>query len=108
MGITRDLDARIVDENVQLTQLFHSRADHPTHVFLLRDICLDEAFLHSARANLAHTSVVPVADLGLRFLRALPAAHVVDGYVGTFVTKPDRNCLSDSTAGSGHQYVLSF
>ena len=64
LGRSRDLDAGVVDEDVEAAEALGRLADHPHDVVLRGDVALDEDVAHAVVTDLAQARVHPLLGLG--------------------------------------------
>jgi hypothetical protein len=100
----RDLDAGVVDEDVDPTELLDGIADHPDHVVLAGDVALDEHVTHAGLPDLVDAGV----HLLLRAGRFARHAQVVDRNVGAVLCEPDGDRLADARGSAGDENVLAL
>ena len=103
LGRPGDLDAGVVDEDVEAAEALARLADHAHDVLLGGDVALDE---HVADAVLAH---LPQAGVHLLLGpgRLVGRGQVVDRDVGAVLGEPHGGRLADPGGAAGDQDVLA-
>ena len=101
VGVLGDLNAGVVDEEVDRTELVGHRLEHGLHLVLVRDVGFDEDGLATGGPHLVHAALDAAVDGLLGGFRPLDRAHVIDADVHTLLTQPDGDGLTDAGAASG-------
>jgi hypothetical protein len=92
LGGSRELDAGVVDEDVDAAEILGGVGHHAHDILLAGDVALDEDFAHALLTNPAQAGV----HLLLGFGRLVGGGQVVDGDVRAVLGEADRDRLSDS------------
>src|SRR3954451_16577779 len=108
IGVRRDLDAGVVDEEVDAAVLAEGPLEHCADLVLLRHVGADEDRVRPGGGHLLHADVDAVLDGLPGLLGALARPDVVDGDVDALLTEPDGDRLADSGAAAGHQRLLAL
>jgi hypothetical protein len=104
VGRTRDLDAGVVDQHVDRSELVDGLLDHLDHVVLLGHVALHEHVLHRLLADLPEAGMHLLLGLGC----LLGPREVVDRDARTVFGETHRGRLPDSRGAAGHEHVLPF
>jgi hypothetical protein len=97
-----NLDARVIDQNVEGPERLEHLGEHVLDLVLSRDVRLDDHVLAgvSAGAGLPDCRLCRLG-IGLDLV-----ARIVDGNIRAFLGKADGGGLSDSGSCSGYEHVL--
>jgi hypothetical protein len=98
---TRDLDAGVVDEDVQPAQALDRLADHAHDVLLDGDVAADEHVAHALAVHLVHAGLDALGGV----LRLARLAQVVDGDVRAVLREAHGDGLPDARAAAGDEHV---
>jgi hypothetical protein len=103
VGVPGDLDAGVVDQDVQPPVLAHHPVVHAGHGLLVGHVRLDQDRPAARLGHLLHAHLHPVLDGFPGGDGAIGAAHVVDRDAGALLAQPDRDRLADAGASPGDQ-----
>src|SRR3954463_5384383 len=103
MGWARDLDARVVDEDIDATESIGGALEHRDDVLLLGDVAADEHVADSRLPDASETGVHLL--LGLACLLGGP--DVVDRDVRAVFRETDGDRLTDPGGAAGDQDILA-
>ena len=98
-----DLDAGVVDQDVQPPVLAEHPVEHLVHGLLVGNVCVDQDGLAACLGQFLHADLHPVLDRILGGDRALWLAHVVDGHAGALFAEADGDRLADAGTAPGDE-----
>ena len=104
VGRSRDLDAGVVDEDVEAAEALGRLADHAHGVVLAGHVALDEHVADAVLLNLAHAGM----HLLLGPCRLVGRGQVVDRDVGAVLGEAHGDRLADPGRATGDQQFLPF
>src|SRR5215208_714127 len=104
LGRSRELDAGVVDENVEAAEALGRLADHAHGVVLAGHVALDEDVADAVLLNLAHAGM----HLLLGPCRLVGRGQVVDGDVGAMRGEAHGDRLPDPGRATGYQQILAL
>ena len=104
VAVTRDLDAGVVDEDVEATELTDGVVDHRHDVGFAGDVALNEHVAHALLLHSIHARLNLL--LGLAGLAGL--VQIVDRDVRAVLRELDRDCLADSGRAARDQNALAL
>jgi hypothetical protein len=100
----RDLDAGVVDQDVEAAELVERVLEHAHDVVFLGDIALDEDVADAVLAHARDTGV----NLLLGVLGLLGLTQIVDGDVCAVLGEADGDRLADTRCPAGDEDVLAL
>src|SRR4051794_11859940 len=103
LGRVRELDARVVDEDVEATEALRRLADHAHDIVFAGDVALHEDVAHALLPDSAYAGVYLVLGTG----RLVGRREVVDRDVRAVLREADGDRLSDSRGAARDQDVLA-
>ena len=106
VGVLRDLDPGVVDQDVQPPILAYHPVEHLVDGLLVGHVGGDEDRPAAGLRHLLHADLHPVLYRFLGGDRAFGRAHVVDRYVRALLAEADGDRLADARAAAGDESNL--
>ena len=106
VGVFGDLDAGVVDQDVQPPVFIHHPVEHLMDGLFVGHVRGDQDRPAARLGHLLHADLDPVLDGFPGGDRTIGAAHVVDCDVRAFLAQADGDGLADSRASAGDQSHL--